>query len=174
MSKADSPRVNKKIYADKVRVIDDDGNQSGIMTVPEALDLASKAGLDLVEVAPKANPPVCRIMNFGKFKYEKKKKAVEAKKRQTVITVKEIKFRPVTDQHDYDFKLRHVRRFLAEGNKCKITIRFKGREITYADKGFELIQRVLEDLQDECLVEVLPKQEGRFLFMILAPKPKGK
>jgi len=174
MAKNEELRINERIKAESVRVIDSGGNQAGIMTVVEAQRLANNSDLDLVEIAPDASPPVCKIMNYGKFKYQKKKKSVESKKKQTVISVKEIKFRPQTDKHDYDFKLRHIRRFLGDGNKSKVTIRFRGREMAYQNKGLEVMQRILEDLQDECLVEVLPKQEGRSLFMVLAPKAKKK
>jgi len=153
-----------------VRVISPDGQQLGIMTVPVALNVAQEYGMDLVEVAPNATPPVCRIMEYGKYKYEKSKREAQARKKQTVIVIKEIKFRPKTDEHDYQFKLKHIRRFLEEKNKVKVVIRFRGREIMHMDKGMEMLSRVREDCFDMATVEMEPKPEGRTLVMMLAPK----
>ncbi|MDT8272393.1 MAG: translation initiation factor IF-3, partial [Desulfomonilia bacterium] len=138
----DRIRVNNSIVAESVRVIDPEGAQLGIMTVPAALNAAKDYGMDLVEVSPQATPPVCRIMEYGKFKYEKSKREAQARKKQTVIVIKEIKFRPKTDEHDYQFKLKHIMRFLEAKNKIKVVIRFRGREIIHMDKGFAILNRV--------------------------------
>ena len=134
--------------------------------------MAEEAQVDLVEIAPTAVPPVCRLMDYGKFKYQEQKKAAEAKAKQTVIEIKEVKFRPGTDDGDYNIKLRNIRRFLAEGDKCKITLRFRGREITHQEIGMALLQRLRDDLGDTILVEQFPKLEGRQMVMVLAPKKK--
>ncbi len=136
----------------------------------KALELAAQEELDLVEVAPNADPPVCKIMDYGKFKYQQSKRTQEAKKKQTVIQVKEVKIRPKTDEHDLQVKIRHVRRFLAQKDKAKVTILFRGREIAYTDQGTKVLERVKEELQDEAVVEQPPKMEGRNMVMILAPK----
>ncbi|HQG31549.1 MAG TPA: translation initiation factor IF-3 [Deltaproteobacteria bacterium] len=166
----DTIRINNAIVADSVRVISPDGEQLGIMTVPAALERARDYGMDLVEIAPKATPPVCRIMEYGKFKYEKAKRESAAKKKQTVVVIKEIKFRPKTDEHDYQFKMKHIQRFLAEKNKVKVVVRFRGREIIHMDKGVEMLNRIRQDLADIAVVESEPKSEGRTLIMMLAPK----
>lgn len=162
--------MNERIVADSVRVISPDGEQLGIMTVPAAVNAAREHGMDLVEVAPQATPPVCRIMEYGKYKYEKSKREAQARKKQTVIVIKEIKFRPKTDEHDYQFKLKHIKRFLEEKNKVKVVIRFRGREIIHMDKGLEMLNRVREELGDLAAVESEPKAEGRTMVMMLAPK----
>jgi translation initiation factor IF-3 len=154
----------------QVRVIADDGEQLGIMNTREAVQLARSKGLDLVEVAATADPPVCRIIDFGKFTYEQKKKANEAKKKQVIITVKEVKFRPGTDDHDYDFKMKHARQWLGDGDKVKATIFFRGREITHRELGAELLGRLEKDLTDVAEVEQRPKMEGNQMFLIFAPK----
>ncbi len=153
-------------------MIDEDGSQLGIMSPQQALETARSKGLDLVEVAAQAQPPVCRIINFGKWQYEQKKKAKEAKAKQTYITVKEIKFRPGTDEHDYMFKKNHAERILQEGDKVKGTVHFRGREITHKDLGIALLKRLEEDLAEAGTVEVRPKLEGMNMFIILAPKKK--
>jgi len=153
-----------------VRVIAPDGEQLGIMTVPAAVNAAREHGMDLVEVAPQATPPVCRIMEYGKYKYEKSKREAQARKKQTVIVIKEIKFRPKTDEHDYQFKLKHITRFLEEKNKVKVVMRFRGREIIHMDKGLEMLNRVRADLGDLAVTESEPKSEGRTMVMMLAPK----
>ncbi len=140
------------------------------MTVPAALNAAQDYGMDLVEVAPNATPPVCRIMEYGKYKYEKSKREAQARKKQTVIVIKEIKFRPKTDEHDYQFKLKHIKRFLEDRNKVKVVIRFRGREIMHLDKGLEMLNRVREDCAEMANVEMEPKAEGRIMVMMLAPK----
>jgi translation initiation factor IF-3 len=153
-----------------VRVINPNGVQLGIMSPQEALQTAMSLGLDLVEVAPDANPPVCRIMDYGKYRYEQSKKAKDAKKKQTVIQIKEIKMRPKTDEHDLEFKTRHIERFLKEGNKAKITMIFRGREVMHTNLGRKLLDRLAEDLKDAAIVEQLPRLEGKNMVMILAPK----
>ncbi len=163
-------RINERIRVPEVRVIGDDGEQLGIMNTREAVRLARDKGLDLVEVAATADPPVCRIIDFGKFQYEAKKKANEAKKKQVVITVKEVKFRPGTDDHDYDFKMKHARQWLGDGDKVKATIFFRGREITHRELGAQLLERLERDLADVGDVEARPRMEGNQMFIILAPK----
>jgi len=165
-----SVRVNQRIRVPEVRLIGADGTMIGIMSSAEALERARQAGLDLVEVNPKAQPPVCRLMDYGKFKYDQKKQASLARKRQTVIEIKEIKFRPKTDDHDYAFKLRHVRRFLADGNKAKITVRFRGRELAHPQVAQQLLDRIVNELKDEAVVEQGSRLEGRTMFLLLAPK----
>jgi len=153
-----------------VRVIGHDGQQLGILPVRKAMELAALEHLDLVEVAPNADPPVCKIMDYGKFKYQQNKRTQEAKKKQTVIQVKEVKIRPKTDEHDLLVKIKHIKRFLGQKDKAKITILFRGREIAYSDQGFKVLERIREELKEEIVVEQQPKMEGRNLIMILAPK----
>lgn len=154
----------------EVRVIGSDGAQLGILPLKKALEIAAQEELDLVEVAPNADPPVCKVMDYGKFKYQQNKRSQEAKKKQTVIQVKEVKIRPKTDEHDLQVKIRHIKRFLGQKDKAKVTILFRGREIAYADQGERVLERVREELKDEAIVEQSPKMEGRNLVMILAPK----
>ena len=156
----------------EIRVIDEDGAQIGVMTPQQALEIARGKGLDLVEIAPQAQPPVCRIINFGKWQYEQKKKQKEAKAKQTYITVKEIKFRPGTDDHDYLFKKNNASRILNDGDKVKATVHFRGREITHKELGLQLLQRLEQDLADVGVVEVRPKLEGMNMFIMLSPKKK--
>ncbi len=164
-------RVNEQIKAREVRVIDADGKQVGIMPVAQARELADEAGLDLVEVAANSDPPVCRIMDYGKYRYEQRKKQQEARKKQTVIEVKEIKLRPKTEKHDLDFKIRNIRKFLDNRNKVKVTLRFRGREIVYADSlGAGVLQRIAAELEDVAVVLQEPKMEGRQMSMFLGPK----
>jgi translation initiation factor IF-3 len=155
----------------EVRVINHDGTQLGILPINEALQAAENETLDLVEVSPNANPPVCRIMDYGKYKYEQKKKANEARKSQHTTQLKEVKFRPNTSSHDFDFKLNNVKRFLKEGNKAKITITFRGRQIAYPQLGRDILGRIAEATKDEAVVEQHAKFEGRNMTMILAPQP---
>jgi translation initiation factor IF-3 len=162
--------VNEKIRAPEVRLIGRGGEQLGVLPLKKALELATQDELDLVEVAPNATPPVCKIMDYGKFKYQQSKRSQEAKKKQTVIQVKEVKIRPKTDEHDLLTKIKHVRRFLGQKDKAKITILFRGREIAYADQGMKVLERIQEELKDEIVVEQAPKMEGRNLVMVLAPK----
>jgi translation initiation factor IF-3 len=167
-----APRVNinQRIRAPQVRVIDADGSQLGVMPPQKGVEIARAQGLDLVEVAPAADPPVCRIIDFGKWQYEQKKKASEAKKKQTTISVKEIKFRPGTDEHDYEFKKNHAARILKDGDKVKGTVHFRGREVTHKELGHQLLMRLLEDLREDGQMEVEPKMEGMNMFIIIAPK----
>ncbi len=151
-------------------MISPDGSQLGILPTEQALQMAYSQNLDLVEVAPEARPPVCRIMDYGKYRYEQSKKAREAKKKQTVIELKEIKLRPKTEEHDFQFKARHAERFLKEGNKAKITMMFRGREMVRMDRGKALLDRFVEALKDVAVVEQAPKVEGRNMSLILAPK----
>ena len=151
-----------------------ESEQLGILTLQEALILAESQHLDLVEVSPTAVPPVCRIMDFGKFKYQQSKKLQEAKKKQVQVQLKEVKLRPKTDEHDLQFKIKHVRRFLEEGNKAKITVVFRGREITHMELGQAALDKFVEELQDVALIEVRPKMEGRSMFIIVSPKTKVK
>ena len=165
-------RRNDQIRAREVRLIGADSEQLGIVDRNEALQLARDRGLDLVEVAATADPPVCRIMDYGRFKYETQKKKQEAKKRQTVIQIKEIKLRPKTDEHDYQTKVNHIRRFIEDGDRCKVTIFFRGREIVHKDRGQTMLDRVVEDTKDVAKVEQEARAEGRTLFMMLTPLPK--
>jgi len=162
--------VNEKIRGPEVRVIGHDGQQLGIIPVRKALELAALEHLDLVEVAPNADPPVCKIMDYGKFKYQQNKRSQEAKKKQTVIQVKEVKIRPKTDEHDLQVKIRHIKRFLSQKDKAKVTILFRGREIAYSDQGFKVLERIKEELKEEVVIEQQPKMEGRNLVMIMAPR----
>ncbi len=168
----DGVRRNEQIRARDVRVIGAEGEQIGILPRMEAIALAKEAGMDLVEVAATAEPPVCRIMDFGKFKYEQQQKKKEAKKNQSVVQIKEIKVRPKTDDHDYETKLRHIRRFLTDGDRCKVTVFFRGREIVHKDRGQAILERVIEDTKDIGKVEQEPSAEGRTLQMLLMPLPK--
>ena len=164
--------MNDQITAAQVRLVSEDGEQRGIVPIAEALRIAEEVGMDLVEVAPNARPPVCRIMDFGKFKFEQSKKQHEARKKQKQIQVKEIKFRPGTDEGDYQVKLRNLIRFLKEGDKTKVTLRFRGREMAHQDLGMNLLRRVETDLADYGVVEQHPKLEGRQMIMVLAPRKK--
>ncbi|EOM7441179.1 translation initiation factor IF-3 [Shigella flexneri] len=166
-------RINGEIRAQEVRLTGLEGEQLGIVSLREALEKAEEAGVDLVEISPNAEPPVCRIMDYGKFLYEKSKSSKEQKKKQKVIQVKEIKFRPSTDEGDYQVKLRSLIRFLEEGDKAKITLRFRGREMAHQQIGMEVLNRVKDDLQELAVVESFPtKIEGRQMIMVLAPKKK--
>lgn len=166
----DGPRVNELIETEQVLVIDADGNQIGVIAVTEGIEMAYEVGLDLVEVSPNASPPVCKILDYGKFKYESQKKANEARKKQKVIEVKEIKMRPGIDEHDYQVKMRNVRKFLTHGDKVKMTIRFRGREMAHQDLGMKVLDRVREELLETVKVEQFPKTEGRLMTMVIAPK----
>lgn len=164
-------RVNGEIYAQQIRLIDENGQMVGVMPPREALAMAEARGLDLIEIAPTASPPTCKIMDYGKWKYENKKKEKEAKKKQTVITVKEIQVRPRTDDHDIDVKVRHARRFLLEGDKVKVNLRFMGRELAHQEFGMATLKRVENMLLDVALVESPPRVEGKQAFLLLAPDP---
>lgn len=167
------PRVNKEIRAPQVRLVDENGEMVGVVSVEEALKRAQKAGIDLIEVSPNAEPPVCKILDSGKYKYEAQKRKAEAKKKQKVVQVKEIKMRPGIDQHDYDVKMRNVYKFLEKGDKVKITLRYRGREMAHQDLGMEVLNRVKADTQEIAKVEHQPKMEGRQMIMILGPLPAG-
>jgi translation initiation factor IF-3 len=156
----------------EVRVISADGEQLGILDTREAIKKAEEAGLDLVEVAPTAKPPVCRIMDFGKYKYEMAKKAHDSRKHQTVILVKEIKLRPRTDDHDVQFKTNNIKRFLEEGNKVKVSVMFRGREMAHTMHGRAVLERIVADLQDGAVIEQPPRMEGRNMTMLIGPKAK--
>lgn len=169
-------RVNNEIRALKVRTIDDEGRQVGVLSKEEALSLAVSKNLDLVEVAPDADPPVCRIINFGKFRYEQTRKEKEARKKQHVVKIKEVKFHPNIESHDYDVKLRHIFEFLKKGNKVKATMIFRGREMAHIDFGRRLLDRLVIDVSETGAVEQMPKLLGRNMIMIIAPgrvKPAG-
>ncbi|MCS6845058.1 MAG: translation initiation factor IF-3 [Caldilineales bacterium] len=163
-------RINEKIKAPEVRVIGEDGKQLGIMSRQEALELARQHNVDLVEVAPQANPPVCRLMDFGKFQYERAKREREARKAQKQIDVKEIRLRPKTGEHDIAVVLRRARKFLEDGSKVKVRVRFRGREITHPEVAIDLLNRVAQDLGDLSEIEQQPAPEGRSLLMVLSPK----
>ncbi|PYV93535.1 MAG: translation initiation factor IF-3 [Acidobacteria bacterium] len=165
-----STRVNERIRAKEIRVIDEDGSQIGILPPYEALKIAKEKDLDLVEISPTAQPPVCRIMNYGKYLYQLNKKTHEAKKHQKVIQVKEIKFRPMTDEHDYLFKKNNIIRFLQDGDKAKASVMFRGREMAHKEIGRQLIGRLIEDLSEVGVVEGFPKMEGSNMFVIFSPK----
>jgi translation initiation factor IF-3 len=166
--------VNERIRVPEVLVIDDLGVQLGVMPTREALVLAKEKGLDLVEVAATARPPVCKILDYGKLKYTKKKKSQEAKKKQSVVTVKEIQLRPRTEEHDLETKFRHIAEFLLRGDKVKISVMFRGREVAYAQQGKEMLERVIESVKEFAVPESYPKLEGRRMIMVLGPTGKGQ
>jgi translation initiation factor IF-3 len=170
MSKADEPRVNNQIVAASIRLVDQNGNMVGVVSVNEGLKLAEQANLDLVEVSPNASPPVCKILDYGKYKYEIQKKAHEARKKQKVIQIKEIKLRPTIDKHDLQIKIRNVMGFLEEGDKVRITLRFRGREMDHQELGMQVLERVQEALKDNCKIEQPPRIEGKQIVMTVAPK----
>jgi translation initiation factor IF-3 len=172
MRRDDRMRVNERIRVREIRVIDDTGQQVGIMTPQQALAIAREKGLDLVEISPTASPPVCRIMDYGKFQYLEQKRQRQAKKHQKVIEVKEIKFRPKVDEHDYQFKKKHIERFLSEGDKVKATIFFRGREMAHPEIGRRILERLIEDLADVATPENMPRQEGNQMHTILSQKRK--
>jgi translation initiation factor IF-3 len=166
----DGPRVNRDIRALRVRLINELGEMVGVLDVREAEEMAVEAGLDLIEISPNADPPVCKIGDYGKFKYEAQKKANEARKKQKVIEVKEIKLRPGIDDHDYDVKMRQMRQFLGEGDKVKVTLRFRGREMAHQDLGVKVLERVRDELADLSKIETYPRLEGRQMVMVLTTK----
>jgi translation initiation factor IF-3 len=166
----DGPRINDEIRVREVQLIDQDGKNRGVVDIRAALEAATTAGLDLVEIAPNSTPPVCKILDFGKYKYQEQKKAAEARKKQKVVEVKEIKFRPMIDDHDYDVKMRAMRRFFEEGDKVKVTLRFRGREMAHQELGFKLLDRVKGDTSQLAKVEQDAKFEGRQMVMVLAPR----
>jgi len=162
--------VNSEIEARTIRLIDADGEMVGVVSLREGLDMATEVGLDLVEVSPTADPPVCKILDFGKYKYEIQKKKNEARKKQKVIDIKEIKLRPNIDDNDYNIKMRNMRQFLVNGDKVKVTLRFRGREMAHQDLGVKVLDRVREGLDDLAKVEQFPKMEGRQMVMVMAPR----
>ena len=164
------PRVNDQIEAAQVRLIDARGEMLGVLSLYQALAIADEAGLDLVEISPNAEPPVCKVLDFGKYKYELQKKENEARKKQKVIEIKEIKMRPGIDDHDYDVKKRAMVRFLEEGDKVKVTLRFRGREMVHQELGYKLLERLKADLGELAKVEAHPRMEGRQMTMVVAPK----
>ncbi|QYK43486.1 MAG: translation initiation factor IF-3 [Paracoccaceae bacterium] len=164
------PRVNDRIRGGEIRLIGADGENVGVVTPARALAMAEEAGLDLVEISPTAVPPVCKIMDYGKFKYEQQKREAEARKKQHIIEIKEIKFRPGTDTHDYDVKMRSVMKFLEEGDKVKVTLRFRGREMAHQQLGLDLLNRVAADVGDKGKIEAMPRLEGRQMVMMIGPK----
>jgi translation initiation factor IF-3 len=166
----DGPRINTEIGVPRVRLVDERGNMIGVVPRNEALNMAATAGLDLVEVAPNADPPVCKILDYGKFKYEEQKKKNEARKKQKIIEVKEIKLRPSIDDHDYDVKMRAMNKFIEEGDKVKVTMRFRGRELAHQDIGMNVLMRVRGDLDAIAKVEQMPRMEGRQMVMVMAPR----
>ncbi len=167
-----SNRINGEIHSPEVRLIGVEGEQLGIVKLADAFRMSEEQDVDLVEIAPTAQPPVCRLMDFGKFKYQEQKRQHEARSKQKVIQVKEVKFRPATDDGDYNVKLRNLRRFLEDGDKCKVTLRFRGREMAHQELGMRVLERVRDDLTEMCQVEAMPKLEGRQMVMVLAPKKK--
>jgi translation initiation factor IF-3 len=166
----DGPRINRDIRVREVQVIDADGSNKGVLSVFDAVQLAEEQGLDLVEVAPNSEPPVCKIMDYGRFRFQEQKKAAEARKKQKVIEIKEIKLRPAIDDHDYGVKMKAMKGFFEEGNKVKITLRFRGREMAHQDIGMKVLDRVKLDIVDIAKVENEPSFEGRQVVMVLAPK----
>ncbi|RTL47528.1 MAG: translation initiation factor IF-3 [Rhodocyclaceae bacterium] len=172
MAQDKTQRVNDEITTPEIRLVGEEGEKLGIVPIRQALAMAEEAELDLVEIAPMAQPPVCKIMDFGKFKYQESKRAHEAKLKQKQVQVKEVKFRPGTDENDYQIKLRNVTKFLGEGDKAKITLRFRGREMAHQEIGMRVLERIKTDLEEVALVEQFPKMEGRQLIMVLSPSKK--
>jgi translation initiation factor IF-3 len=166
----EGPRVNEEIRVPQVRVIDENGEMIGVLSIRDALYRAYQSGLDLLEISPNAVPPVCKITDFGRFKYEQQKKANEARKKQKVVEIKEIKVRPNIDDHDYDVKMKQAKSFIAEGDKVKVTLRFRGREMAHQELGVKLLERVRVDLGELVKVESMPRLENRQMIMVLAPK----
>ncbi len=170
MPSRSGPRVNRAITVAEVRLIDESGENVGVVSTADALDRADNAGLDLVEISPGAEPPVCKILDYGRFKYQDQKRKNEARKKQKTVDVKEIKMRPNIDQHDYDVKMRAINRFIDEGDKVKVTMRFRGREMAHQDLGLKVLDRVRDQLEEVAKVEQFPKMEGRQMTMVGAPK----
>ncbi len=170
-NRANRININRNIRAKEVRVIDPDGNQIGIIPTYKAIAVANDFGLDLVEISPNASPPVCKIMDYGRYKYERTKKKQEAKKRQTTFQLKEIKVRPKTGEHDLNTKINHIKKFITRKDKVKVTVIFRGREITLTQLGRQLLEKIVQETEEIALVEQPPKFEGRTMVMVLAPKP---
>ncbi len=168
-SSTDGPRVNEKILSVKVRLVDENGEMIGVISQKEALERAYKVGLDLVEVSPNADPPVCKILDYGKYKFEEQKRRAEIRKKQKIIEIKEIQLRPGIDKHDFEVKMRSARKFIEEGDKLKVTLRFRGRELSHQELGAEVLNRVRDTLQEIAKVEQYPKLEGKRMIMVLGP-----
>jgi translation initiation factor IF-3 len=168
-TKPKGPRTNERIRAREVQVISSDGKNLGTLSTQEAINIAKQEGLDLIEISPNANPPVCKIIDIGKYKYDQQKKAHKAKKKQKIMNLKEIKLRPVTEIHDYSFKIKNAKKFLSKGDKVKFTVQFRGREMQHTNLGYELMKRIREDTSELGKVEVHPKFEGRQIIMIIQP-----
>lgn len=166
----EGPRINEEIRVREIQLIDKDGSNKGVIDTTGALTLAREAGLDLVEIAPNSSPPVCKILDYGKYKYQAQKKAAEARKKQKIVEIKEIKLRPMIDDHDYDVKMRSMQRFFEEGDKVKVTLRFRGREMAHQDLGYKLLDRVKGDTSKLAKIEQEPRFEGRQVVMVLAPR----
>ena len=166
----DGPRINQEIRVPQVQLIDNTGANKGVVDTQTALSMAETAGLDLVEISPNSSPPVCKILDFGKYKFQSQKKAAEARKKQKIVEVKEIKLRPMIDDHDYDVKMRSMKRFFEEGDKVKITLRFRGREMAHQELGYKLLNRVKDDIATIAKIESEPRFEGRQMVMMLAPR----
>ena len=166
----EGPRVNRDIAVAQVRLIDEQGENLGVVSKDEAIERAEDAGMDLVEISPSAEPPVCKILDYGRFKYQDQKKKNEARKKQKTIDIKEIKMRPNIDQHDYDVKMRAINRFIADGDKVKVTMRFRGREMVHQELGLKVLDRVRDQIDEVAKVEQFPKMEGRQMIMVVAPK----
>jgi translation initiation factor IF-3 len=166
----DGPRVNEDIRVPQVRLIDQDGEMLGVMSARDALMRAFEAGLDLLEISPNAVPPVCKILDYGKYKYEQQKKANEARKKQKTVEIKEVKVRPNIDDHDYDVKMRAMKSFIGEGDKVKVTLRFRGREMAHQDLGIKVLERIRQELGETIKIEQMPRLENRQMIMVLAPK----
>ena len=165
----DGPRINREIKAKEVRLINYNGENAGVVSLAEALKIAQEVGLDLIEISPQVTPPVCKVLDYGKYKYEMQKKKNEAKKNQKVVSIKELKLRPMIDTHDYEVKVKQAKKFLAQGDKVKFTMRYKGREMSANDLGKEILNKLLEDLDGLCKVDSAPKMEGKQRFMIVSP-----
>jgi translation initiation factor IF-3 len=165
----DGLRINREIRSKQIRLIDQDGEMLGVVTLDQGLKLAVEAELDLVEVSPNSDPPVCKILDYGKYKYEEQKKKHEARKKQKIVTVKEIKMRPVTDEGDYQVKMRNLRRFLTEGDKVKVTLKYRGREMDHQELGVRILERIQSEIKDEARIEQMPKMEGKQMIMLIAP-----
>ncbi|MBO8458428.1 MAG: translation initiation factor IF-3 [Spirochaetes bacterium] len=172
MAETKGLRINEQIRVREVRLIDEEGNQKGIIPTKEALVMAHEANLDLVEIAPQSNPPVCKILDYGKYRFEMEKKLRDSKKKQKLLKLKEIRMQPKIDDHDLDFKSKHIREFLADGNKVKVTIRFRGRELAHTELGLEVLQEILQKLENEYVLDKPPLMEGRSMSMTLSPKVK--
>ena len=168
-SKPQGPKANERIKALDVQVIGSEGNNLGVMQIKKAIQMAKDEGLDLIEISPNANPPVCKIMDMGKYKYDLQKKANQAKKKQKIVSLKEIKLRPGTEIHDYNFKIKNAKKFISKGDKVKFTVKFKGREMQHIELGKDLMKRIIEDTKDIAKVETHPKFEGRQMIMIIQP-----